>query len=107
MTDDPAAPANLARADADVPWHVLSPTEAASRLGVDPASGLTAAEAQQRLQTYGPNALAAAEAEPVWKQFLKHYRDYMQIVLVVAAVVSLLIGEYGTCVGLFVLTLFN
>ena len=70
------------------------------RLGVDPASGLSAAEAQQRLQEYGPNALAAAKQEPVWKRFFKHYRDYMQIVLVVAALVSLLIGEYGTAIGL-------
>ena len=57
--------------------------------------------------TYGPNALAEKKAEPVWKQFLKHYREYMQIVLVVAAVVSVLIGEWGTAIGLAVLTLFN
>ncbi len=31
----------------------------------------------------------------------------MQIVLVVAAVVSVLIGEWGTAIGLAVLTLFN
>ena len=79
----------------------------AAELEVDPASGLSAAEAQQRLQEYGPNALAAAKPEPVWKRFFKHYRDYMQIVLVVAALVSLLIGEYGTAIGLALLTLFN
>ena len=44
---------------------------------------------------------------PVWKQFLKHYTDYMQIVLVVAAVVSLLIAEYRTGVMLILLTVFN
>ena len=54
-----------------------------------PPPGLSAGEAQQRLQKYGPNVLAEAEAEPAWKQFLKHYKDYMQLVLVVAAVVSL------------------
>ena len=92
---------------ATVAWHALEPEEAAQRLHVDPNEGLTAAEAQQRLQRYGPNALAEAKPQPVWKRFLKHYSDYMQIVLVVAAAVSLLIGEYGTCVGLVVLTLFN
>ena len=83
------------------------PAEVRSRARGRPGKGLSEAEAQQRLQQYGPNALAAAKPEPVWKRFLKHYPDYMQIVLVVAAVVSLLIGEYGTCVGLAVLTLFN
>jgi len=88
-------------------WYALAPDEVAERLGVDPAQGLSAAEAQRRLQQYGPNALAAARQASVWKRFFKHYRDYMQVVLVVAAVVSLLIHEYGTAVGLALLTLFN
>src|SRR6476620_11777772 len=91
----------------EVPWHALDATEVASRLGVDPATGLTADQARQRLAEHGRNALAAPEPEPVWRQFLKHYRDYMQIVLVVAAVVSVLIGEYRTGIGLALLTLFN
>jgi Ca2+-transporting ATPase len=91
----------------DVAWYALTPEEVASQLKVDPASGLSASEAAQRLKTYGPNALAEAKAEPTWKRFLKQYREYMQIVLVGAAIVSLLIGEYVTGVGLILLTLFN
>ena len=94
-------------ATADTAWYSIGPDEAASRLEVDPARGLTSAEAQRRLQEYGPNELEAAKPEPVWRRFLKHYRDYMQIVLVVAAAVSLVIHEYRTAVGLFILTLFN
>src|SRR4051812_11838339 len=88
-------------------WHSLTSEEAAERLQVDPSRGLTSADAEQRFQKFGPNALAEPQAVPVWKQFLKHYADYMQLVLVVAAVVSLLIKEYGTFVGLTLLTLFN
>ena len=99
--------AGSAKAGSDVTWYALTPEEVASRLQVDPASGLTPAEATQRLQTYGPNALAEAKPVPVWQRFLKQYREYMQIVLVGAAVVSLLIGEYVTGVGLILLTLFN
>ncbi len=107
MNDKSGAAAEVAEADADATWYTLPPGEVAGRLGVDPARGLSAAEAQQRLQEYGPNALAAAKQEPVWKRFFKHYKDYMQIVLVVAALVSLLIEEYGTAIGLAILTLFN
>ena len=91
----------------DVAWYALPADEAAARLEVDPLHGLTADEARRRLAAAGPNALAEAQPAPVWKQFLKHYREYMQVVLVAAAGVSLLIGEYGTAVGLTVLTLFN
>lgn len=88
-------------------WWALTVDEVADRLGVDVATGLTPAQAQERLGTSGPNVIAEEEPEPIWRQFLKHYGDYMQIVLVVAALVSLLIGEWGTAVGLALLTLFN
>src|SRR6476646_3262052 len=106
MTDISAGAAPSPAA-ADVAWYALDAAEVASRLDVDPVTGLTTAQAQQRLQEHGPNALAEPEPEPVWKQFFKHYRDYMQIVLVVAAVVSVLIGEYRTGIALVLLTLFN
>ena len=85
----------------------LTPDEVAVAWVSTRQRGLSAAEAELRLGQVGPNAIAEEEPEPVWKQFFKHYRDYMQIVLVVAAVVSLLIGEWGTAIGLAVLTLFN
>jgi len=107
MTATTAPSAGPAQAASDVTWYALAPDEVATRLQVDPAKGLTAAEAQQRLQKYGPNALAEAKPEPVWKRFFKQYREYMQIVLVGAAIVSLAIGEYVTFGGLILLTLFN
>jgi len=101
------ATAHPAELSSPVVWHALTAEEVAARLDVDPAQGLTVEEARTRLATWGPNALAEAKAEPVWRRFLKHYTEYMQIVLVVAAVVSVLIGEWGTAIGLAVLTLFN
>ncbi len=107
MSEKVAGSAGLAQSAPETVWYALTVDEVAKQLDVDPARGLTAAEAKRRLAKYGPNAMAAAKEEPVWKQFFKHYRDYMQIVLVVAAIVSLLIGEWGTAIGLAVLTLFN
>src|SRR4249920_3561392 len=103
----PTAPSDAgSQASTAVVWHALPAPDVASRLQVDPGKGLTASEAGRRLQEYGPNALAEAKAEPVWRRFLKHYAEYMQIVLLVAAVVSVLIGEYRTGVGLLLLALF-
>jgi P-type Ca2+ transporter type 2C len=45
-------------------WYTLTPEAATQHLKVDPAKGLNTAEAQQRLQQYGPNQLARAKAEP-------------------------------------------
>ena len=77
------------------------------RLGVDPARGLTAASAAQRLQQNGPNALPAEKTVPGWRRFLDEYRSYMQIILLIAAVVSFAIGEWSTGAVLTLLTVVN
>ncbi len=92
----------------DIKWYTLEPAEIASRLQVDPARGLSTAEAQQRLQQYGPNHLADKKKEPGWQAFLRQYRDLMQIVLSVAAAVNqLFTGQWGTTLVLLSLTVFN
>ncbi len=88
-------------------WHTRTAESIAQDLGVDPAKGLSRAEVEQRLQQYGPNMMAEAEEEPLWLAFLLQYKDYMRIVLTVAAVASLLIGEVTTAVLLFIITAGN
>ena len=45
------------------PWHALAAPDAARRLEVDPARGLSSAQAAERLERYGPNRLAEAPRE--------------------------------------------
>ena len=68
---------------------------------------MSSAAAAQRLAADGPNALPEEKPRPGWLRFLEEYRSYMQIILVAAAVVSLLIAEFGTAVLLLVLTVLN
>jgi Ca2+-transporting ATPase len=69
---------------------------------------LSSAEAQQRLQQYGPNYLAEKKKEPGWQAFLRQYKDLMQVILLVAAIVNqLFTGEWGTTMVLVSLTVFN
>jgi len=93
---------------ADTPrWYALSGDDVAGRLGVDPAAGLSAAKAAELLRKDGPNALPAEKAEPGLRRFLDQYRAYMQIILLIAAVVSLAIGQWSTGAVLIFLTVFN
>ena len=88
-------------------WHTLSIEDALISQGVDAATGLSEAEAATRLKQFGPNKFAEAKREPGYVVFLNQYRDPMQIVLVVAAIISLVIKEWSTALILIVLTLFN
>ena len=88
-------------------WYARSPDEVAGALDVDPASGLSSARAAELLRANGPNALPEEKPKPGWRRFLDQYRSYMQLILVGAAVVSLVIKEWSTGVLLLVLTLLN
>jgi Ca2+-transporting ATPase len=91
-----------------VAWYALPPDEVASRIGVDAARGLSAAEVTSRLASTGPNRFAVADVEPRWRAFVRQYRDPMQIVLLVAGIGSLYpLKELGTGIVLLFLTLFN
>ena len=89
-------------------WYSLSAAEAATQLGVDPAVGLSAAEAQRRVQQYGSNKLAATKKESGLHAFVRQYQDFMQILLLGAAIVNLIVTkEWGTTIVLLGLTVFN
>jgi P-type Ca2+ transporter type 2C len=89
-------------------WYALTADAVAKQLQVDPAKGLSAAEAQARLQKFGPNELAAGKKESGLQAFLRQYKDFMQIILLGAAVLSLVVTrEVGTTIVLVVLTVFN
>jgi Ca2+-transporting ATPase len=89
-------------------WYGLTVEAVAKQLQVDPAKGLSSAEAQQRLQKYGPNELAARKKESGVQAFLRQYKDFMQIILLGAAALSLVFTrELGTTIVLVVLTVFN
>ena len=88
-------------------WYARSSQETTDALGVDPAVGLSARRAAEALAAGGPNALPEEPTKPGWQRFLEQYRSYMQIILVGAALVSLLIKEWSTMTLLLVLTVFN
>lgn len=91
----------------DGAWYARTPQEVAAALGVDPAVGLPSARAAELLAAHGRNALPEEKPPPTWRRFLAQYRSYMQIILVIAAVVSFAIKEWSTGILLAALTLLN
>ena len=106
MTTETTAPPSGSAAPA-TGWYATAAEEVAQRLGVDPAQGLSEAEAAERLAKNGPNALPAEATTPGWKQFVAQYRSYMQIILVAAAVASMAIGEISTGIVVLAITALN
>ena len=88
-------------------WYALSAGDVARQLGVDPASGISAARAAELLKTNGPNALPAESPPPGWTLFLAQYKSYMQIILVGAAIASIVIGQVATGIAVLLITALN
>src|SRR5215217_5563618 len=82
-------------------WHAMTEADALHAQGVDPATGLSDAEVESRRATHGRNKFAEAAKEPRWRSFLRQYKDPMQIVLLVAGIVSMFLpGQLATGVDL-------
>ncbi len=68
--------------------HRAAADAVVSALGSDTARGLTRAEAQRRLEEYGPNQLKSAPETPWWKRLLEQFENFLVIILLVATFIS-------------------
>jgi len=75
-------------------FHTLSVAAVADALKTEPERGLSVDEAARRLSAYGPNVLREAKGNPPWKLFLRQFEDFMIWVLMGAAVLAGLQGEW-------------
>ncbi len=80
--------------------HSTSIEEVLKHLKVSAERGLATEEASRRLEEFGPNQLKAKPKRSLIKRFLDQFRDFMIIILIIAAAVSFVVAIYeGT--GLF------
>ncbi|TCT42884.1 plasma-membrane proton-efflux P-type ATPase [Martelella mediterranea] len=83
------------------------PVEAVLKeLNVDANKGLSHSEAEERLSTYGPNALPEEKTNLLAK-ILKHFIGPIAFMIEAAALVSLILGNWGDFFIIFGLLLFN
>jgi Ca2+-transporting ATPase len=88
------------------PWHTMTAAVVLQSLDAAP-EGFTPNDVAARQATFGRNELDQAAKEPRWRAFLRQYASFMQLLLLGAAVVSLLISEEATFVLLIGLTVLN
>ncbi len=64
-------------------------------LGTNLKTGLTQAEAESRLATYGHNQLEKEEEESLWDKIKESFEDLLVRILLLAAVISFVIALIG------------
>ncbi len=76
------------------PWHARPHDAVIDTLAVDPAEGLTGAEAEDRLARHGPNSLPEAPRRGALARFFAQFNNVLIYVLIVAGVVAGALGEW-------------
>ncbi|WP_281279484.1 calcium-translocating P-type ATPase, SERCA-type [Aquibacillus sediminis] len=88
-------------------WYQYDTDSLRKKLGVDTDYGLTSKEADNRYKKFGANVLQDGKQTPLWLVFLKQFQDFMVLVLLVATLVSGLLGEYIDAIAIMVIVLIN
>jgi len=89
----------------DVKWYNLASSEALSNL-ISGTNGLSQEEAAHRLAEYGPNELRAAKRISPWIIFLGQFNNLLIIILLIAVVLSAVLGEWIDALVIFIIVVF-
>jgi len=81
--------------------------EVVGEFRTDPEQGLSRQEAKRRLGQYGPNELAEKPRPGFFRLLLEQFNSFMVIILIVAALVTLFLGEYTDAVAITVIVVLN
>ncbi len=88
-------------------WYSKSREDILKELGVDPKQGLTHQEAGERLEKHGPNKLKGKPKKSLLSLFLAQLKDMLIYVLLGAALITMVIGEYVDAVIILIVVVLN
>ena len=86
-------------------WHRLSIEQTLETLGTDAERGLDDERARSLLREHGPNELVERAARSPWRMLAAQFTETMVVILIVAAVVSGLLGKFTEMVAILAIVL--
>jgi P-type Ca2+ transporter type 2C len=81
-------------------WHTTSTADVLTELNTSIERGLTQSEADQRLQKVGLNELVDRGTQNPWKILFDQFKSVMVLILIAAAVISLLVGDVKDAIAI-------
>ena len=87
-------------------WHAREVASVLKELDTDPAKGLIAEEVRGRLEKYGYNEFKREERKSPLNVFLSQFKNILIIILLVAIVLSAMVGEAIDALSIVVIVVF-
>ncbi|MGE5592238.1 MAG: cation-translocating P-type ATPase [Betaproteobacteria bacterium] len=88
-------------------WHSLGPSTVASILRTSLVAGLSPREAERRLSRNGPNEIQRTRKASALRMFADQFSDFMVLVLIAAAGISVALGETGDALAILAIVTLN
>ncbi len=88
----------------DKQFHTLPEIELFTALGTT-AQGLTSEEATARKELYGRNDISHIRKRPAIIRFLEHFKNLLIIILLIAAAISVFVGEFTNATIIFIIVI--
>ncbi len=105
MTDPQPSPA---KPDEESPaWHNMPSNQVLEALAVDGKTGLSPEEVAQRLTIYGYNELEERPRPGFWQMLLAQFNNFVIWILIVASVISALLGDYIEAGAIMAIVILN
>src|SRR6185436_8359862 len=89
------------------PWHSQTVEAVLNKLETHLEQGLTPVEAAERRMEFGYNELREAPQAPFWKLVLEQFKSFVVIILIIASIISALLGDYAEAAAIMAIVLLN
>ncbi len=76
-------------------------------VGSEAETGLSHAQAAERLSKFGHNELPSDDTTPLWKVVLEQFTNVLVIVLIIAAVISFFLGDVEDGIVIMIIVILN
>ena len=87
-------------------WYQMHEDEVLEALGSD-ANGLSREKADTLLKTHGENVLRETKKKSVWRVFAEQFADLLVIILIIAAIISMISGNVESTIVIFAVITMN
>ncbi|EHC19419.1 cation-translocating P-type ATPase [Fischerella thermalis] len=88
-------------------WHQIDAIQVAQNLGTIDFYGLSQEEVNRRLAQFGVNELAERPGKTSWQILWEQFTATTVLVLIVAAVISGILGDYKDTIAILAIVVFN
>ena len=87
-------------------WYQMREDEVLEALGSD-VNGLSSEKAEALLKTHGENVLRETKKKSVWRVFAEQFADLLVIILIIAAIISMISGNVESTIVIFAVITMN